>query len=1287
LNRPVRYPALNVMYLHSEHKGKNRRERTCAFGGTVAWCAKMKLPKLLLQGIDGFLSALPPKVVKRGRDDFACGAVVELECVEPNQRYQALVRADADYEVSLEWMQFCWVSECSCARAGECRHAVAAALQLRYQAGSNGGLPALEGARWAQAGPAPRTAQSKPVQQPPASPLSEKLTENLGRPLRFQEGRFIRQIQALYALARSRPLTEADLVPLVPHALGAFAYDYWKPVELWPELPGDDFYFWLHVAWELRRRALRWPEFMKGITELALIERAMRAWERAKEIEQWKGWFRQYEVRPPAADPGRLELRLAILAQEARLQWRVGADAAFADLKQVQAKRLAEQFESSVLAIAPESLSLWGAAYKPWSYQSWWAFKYDDQMARPALNRLLRLPLRSEQVVTSSGQPLARVGEPLRLELQPPQNGEEHYQLALVTASGAPPPPLLGVFQGQPTLYLTADQLFSGPPGEALERATRQSIPAAALETSEGVRFLHATGVPLPAHLQARLRTVPVRVKIDCRLKAPYADSASEDLVVGVIAAAPGMPQEQLTARGWESNSSRKPPKTSASEASAITVFERQAQQLFPRLLEPLGLKWDDYFGVWRVRVTKKLPETLVPWLQSLPPEVELTLDAELATLRDEPVSGSVSLDVAEAGIDWFDVKVALQVTDTTLTPEELKLLLGAHGRYVRLGKKGWRRLQFNLSPEEDEQLAQLGLNPRDFSAEPQRFHALQLADEAARRFLGPDRVELIHRRVRDLKARVAPELPGSIRAELRPYQTEGFHFLSYLAANRFGGVLADDMGLGKTLQTLAWLAWLRDEPSQAQSLKSEVQSPASQTTEEGNGGCSISPNGSQPTPHVSRTASDAPSTNPLIHPSTPPAPAPALAPPLPALVVCPKSVMENWRAEAQRFYPELRVRLWQGESASELASAREAADLLVLNYAQLRSLSAELAALNWLAVILDEAQCIKNPDCQTAQAARALKAEHRLALTGTPIENRLLDLWSLMGFAMPGALGNRTHFLRRFDAKDDPLARRRLAARVRPFLLRRTKAQVAQDLPDRVEEDWFCDMEGRQKALYQAELKRARQLILGLTTHQQFNRERFNILTSLLRLRQICCHPALVDDSLRRAESAKLAALEELLEPLMEEGHKVLVFSQFVTLLELVREKVIGRGWAHFYLSGDTENRGELVRNFQTAEGGAVFLLSLKAGGFGLNLTAASYVVLFDPWWNPAVENQAIDRTHRIGQTSKVMAYRLLMRESIEQKIRLLQKQKAALVEDVLGEERFAQILTLEDLRVLFAE
>jgi len=447
-------------------------------------------------------------------------------------------------------------------------------------------------------------------------------------------------------------------------------------------------------------------------------------------------------------------------------------------------------------------------------------------------------------------------------------------------------------------------------------------------------------------------------------------------------------------------------------------------------------------------------------------------------------------------------------------------------------------------------------------------------------------------------------------------------------------------MGLGKTLQTLAWLVWLRGE---------------------GRGNAASSPQPSPPKEERGRA-------------------------PLPSLVVCPKSVMDNWHAEAARFTPGLRVKSWAASELSKFTKQLDTADVHVLNYSKLRLLGESLVPIRWQAVVLDEGQYIKNPSSQTAQIARALKADHRLVLSGTPIENRLLDLWSLMAFTMPGILSSRAQFARLYDAKGDPFARRRLSARVRPFLLRRTKAQVAKDLPDRIEEDLFCEIEGEQKTLYRAELKRAQQLLLGITTHKELARQQFHFLTSLLRLRQICCHPRLVNGE-TLAAGAKTEALIEQLEPLMEEGEKVLVFSQFVELLDLIRPTIEGRKWPVFYLAGNTENRGELVQKFQSAEGPGVFLISLKAGGFGLNLTAANYVILFDPWWNPAVENQAIDRTHRIGQLNKVIAYRLLIKDSIEEKIRALQKQKKALAEDVLGEERFAQSLTLDDLKFLFAD
>ena len=346
--------------------------------------------------------------------------------------------------------------------------------------------------------------------------------------------------------------------------------------------------------------------------------------------------------------------------------------------------------------------------------------------------------------------------------------------------------------------------------------------------------------------------------------------------------------------------------------------------------------------------------------------------------------------------------------------------------------------------------------------------------------------------------------------------------------------------------------------------------------------------------------------------------------------------------------------------------------------------------------VILDEAQAIKNPSSQNAKAACSLVARHRLALTGTPIENRLLDLWSIFAFAMPGVLGKRASFVRNFDGKVDLFARRRLSARTRPFLLRRTKNEVARDLPDRVEEDILVEFEGTQAALYKAELKRARAQLLKVETSKQLDKLRFNILTSLLRLRQICCHPRLLglETSSKKAkkdslseDSTKVTALMELLEPLMEEGQKVLVFSQFLEMLEIIRDEITQREWPFFMLTGQTEDRGTLVDSFQNHEGAGIFLISLKAGGAGLNLTAASYVVLFDPWWNPAVEAQAIDRTHRIGQKQTVFAYRLLIKDTIEEKIRRLQKHKGNIANDILGEENFAQALTLDDFQFLLGD
>jgi len=358
---------------------------------------------------------------------------------------------------------------------------------------------------------------------------------------------------------------------------------------------------------------------------------------------------------------------------------------------------------------------------------------------------------------------------------------------------------------------------------------------------------------------------------------------------------------------------------------------------------------------------------------------------------------------------------------------------------------------------------------------------------------------------------------------------------------------------------------------------------------------------------------------------------------------------------------------------------------VLVINYSQLRNAVDWLKVERFLAVILDEGQHIKNPDSLAARSARQLQAGNRLVLTGTPLANRLLDLWSLMTFATPGALGDKSYFQKHFDRRKDGRASARLAARLRPFMLRRTKGQVAQDLPPRSEDSLLCSMSEAQQQVYQQELARAQQMVVAASTLDGFNKNRFAILQALTRLRQICCHPGLVKAAVSDEDSAKLVATLELIEELHAEGHKVLLFSQFVRMLEILRQRLVEREIPHHWLTGATQNRAEVVRAFQEDQAASVFLLSLKAGGSGLNLTAASYVILYDPWWNPAVEAQAIDRAHRIGQTQPVMAYRMITRGTIEEKILTLQQKKQMMADHLFEGDAFARTLDSNDIAFLF--
>jgi SNF2 family DNA or RNA helicase len=391
-----------------------------------------------------------------------------------------------------------------------------------------------------------------------------------------------------------------------------------------------------------------------------------------------------------------------------------------------------------------------------------------------------------------------------------------------------------------------------------------------------------------------------------------------------------------------------------------------------------------------------------------------------------------------------------------------------------------------------------------------------------------------------------------------------------------------------------------------------------------------------------------------------------------PSLVVVPRSLVYNWRAEASRFAPSLRVADWSGAARHDEEVAIRDLDLAIVTYGTLRRDAARLAELPFDYVVLDEAQAIKNRGTATAKACRLLQASHRLALSGTPVENRLDELWSLLDFLNPGMLGTSSRFASSLrTVSDDRVADAVLSQALRPVILRRTKAAVAPELPERIERTLEVELEPKQRAFYDQVHKRVRREVLEQVEARGLARSKLHVLEGLLRLRQAACHPVLADPRKGALPSAKLDALVPALADVAAEGNKALVFSQFTSFLTLVRQALDAEGITYEYLDGRTKDRQARVDRFQGDPACPVFLISLKAGGHGLNLTAADYVYLLDPWWNPAVEAQAIDRAHRIGRTRRVIATRLVATGTIEEKILALQASKRALADAILSADR----------------
>jgi len=586
---------------------------------------------------------------------------------------------------------------------------------------------------------------------------------------------------------------------------------------------------------------------------------------------------------------------------------------------------------------------------------------------------------------------------------------------------------------------------------------------------------------------------------------------------------------------------------------------------------------------------------------------------------------GAMTLDV-RSGVDWFELHGNVDFGGVSAS---LPALLAAARRgdtFIALGDG-----TFGLLPQEwltrNGRIATVGTTDGDhvrFARPQAALLDAWLATQPAAS------VDQSFTRVRDELARfdgITPvDPPPTFAGVLRDYQREALGWFEFLRRFGFGGCLADEMGLGKTVMVLAMLEARRLERENAQA----------------------------------------------------------------SLVVMPRSLIFNWLREAARFAPALRVLDYTGGGRRLALDGIATHDVVLTTYGTLRRDAAELKDVEFDYVVLDESQAIKNANTSSAKAARLLKGHHRLALSGTPVENHLGELWSLFDFLNPGILGAASVFSLAAASAASPApdheALQMLARGLRPFILRRTKEQVAGELPPRTEQTLYCDLEPPQRALYDELRDHYRAALLGKVERQGLGRAKLQILEALLRLRQAACHPALIDPARAGDPSAKLDVLVPRLQELVEDGRKVLVFSQFTSLLALLRSRLDEVNLTYEYLDGKTRDRAARVERFQ-ANGCPLFLVSLKAGGLGLNLTAAEYVFLLDPWWNPAVEAQAIDRAHRIGQMRPVFAFRLIARNTVEEKVLELQASKRQLADAIVrADESLIRDLRREDLELLLS-
>jgi superfamily II DNA or RNA helicase len=612
----------------------------------------------------------------------------------------------------------------------------------------------------------------------------------------------------------------------------------------------------------------------------------------------------------------------------------------------------------------------------------------------------------------------------------------------------------------------------------------------------------------------------------------------------------------------------------------------------------------------------------------ALPRNWEMYIPDDLvgAKMRGAPIAMKARVS---SGVDWLNVNISWEADGVSVERDEIQRCLREGKKFIRLSDNSYAALDSTriqaLIDREVEILASAGKQGKLPLSQAGRVQ--ELLEQADERNVATA-TKALFKKLASLDEIKKARKPRGLKATLRPYQEQGLSWLRFIHDIGSGGVLADDMGLGKTVQTIALLLSLNSGKDTG---------------------------------------------------------------PVKALIVAPTSVVSNWVREIERFGPSLKVALWHGANRKEQEGDLENAHVIVTSYALLRRDLPMLGGIKFDYAILDEAQAIKNPSSATAAAAKELNTRHRLALTGTPIENRLSEIWSIFDFVSPGLLGPLAKFEERYarpiDQGDSKQAAK-LRAVIHPFILRRTKREVAKDLPEKLEFNQIVDMAPEQRAVYLQVLREVRAQVLGEVERVGVAKSQLHILAGLTKLRQAACDPRLLGlpKELGPEDSGKLSALRELVREVEEGGHKVLIFSQFVSMLKLVAAALDQDKIRYEYLDGSTTDRPERIDRFQEDPTIPVFLISLKAGGIGLNLTAADTVIHFDPWWNPAVEDQATDRAHRIGQDKVVSVYRLVAAGTIEEKILQLKQKKKDLVASVLEEDHGGgKSLTKTDLEDLF--